>query len=159
MPDTGPCSHPVLFFCSCPEGGSPKWARALEATLHSMGRRKLWRQEGGARRGWELLGSFSRAGEMPPILGPLGKGEETAVYSSGCRKVMGEKAAIVCLKRAGAGSLFPRTLCSAQAPRPNLRKPCFLEGGGVRDWLSACLAVLRESRGGCGPPRGGSDLG
>lgn len=73
----------------------------------------------GARTGQELLGSFSRAEEMSPIPGPLGEGEETAAYSSGCGKVTGEKAAIVCHWRVGAGSLSPRTLCSAQAPAPS----------------------------------------
>lgn len=65
---------------------------------------------------------------MPPTPGPLGEGAETAAYSSGCGKVMGEKAAIVCYWRVGAGSLSPRALCSAQAPT-HLREPCPREGG------------------------------
>lgn len=92
--------------------------------------KKKWGQD------WvEISGSFSRAEEMPPILGPLGDGEETAAYDSGCRKVTGEKAGIVCRLRVGAGRLSPRTLCSAQRPPPCLRKPC--PGVGVEDWLSA----------------------
>lgn len=96
---------------------------------------------------------------MPPILGPLGKGEETAVYSSGCGKVMGEKAAIVCLKRAGGREPLSQDTVLCPGPPPQSQEALFFLGGGVRDWLSACLAVLRESRGGRGPPRGGSDLG
>lgn len=65
---------------------------------------------------------------MPPIPDPLGEGEETAVYSSDFEKVTGEKAAIVCHWRVGAGSPSPRTLCSAQAP-------ACPRGGGC--WLSA----------------------
>lgn len=74
---------------------------------------------------------------MPPIPDPLGEGEETAVYSSDFEKVMGEKAAIVCHWRVGAGSLSLRTLCSAQAPAcPG--------GGGC--WLSAWPLVLRGNK-------------
>lgn len=119
-----PTALPLLL----PLRGKPHVGKGPGSHSPPLGRSKLWRQEGGAGTGWELLGSFSRAGEMPPIQGPLGEGEETAVYSSGSGKVMGEKAAIVCLQRVGAGSLSPRTLCSSQAPRPSLRKPCL--GGG-----------------------------
>lgn len=49
----------------------------------------------GARPGWKYPGSSSRVAGIPPIPGPLGEGEETAAYNSGCRKVTGEKAAIV----------------------------------------------------------------
>lgn len=74
---------------------------------------------------------------MPPTPGLLGEGEETAAYSSGCGKVTGEKAAIVCGRRVGAGSRSPRTLCSAQAPRPNSGSP--IQGGWGRG-LAPCLA-------------------
>lgn len=75
---------------------------------------------------------------MPPIPGPLGEGEETAAYSSGCRKVTGEKAAIVCHWRVGAGSLSRRTLCSARAPGLSHEAPSWR---GVRGWgLALCLA-------------------
>lgn len=104
---------------------------------HSLlpGEQQTLETRSGARIGWELLGCFSRAGEMPPIPGPLGEGEETAAHSLSCGKVTGEKAAIVCLQRVGAGSFSPRTLCSARAPHPSLRNPC--AGWGSRDWLSS----------------------
>lgn len=92
---------------------------------------------------------------MPPIPGPLGEGEETAAYSSGCGKVTGEKAAIVCRWRVGAGSLSPRTLCSAQAPAQSQEAPSW--GAGV--WLSALPLRAQGVRKWTPVGRGGAGLG
>lgn len=55
------------------------------------------------------------------------------------QKGHGEKAAIVCGGRVGAGRRSPRTLCSAQPPPPPacLRKP---HPGGLGGGLALCLA-------------------
>lgn len=52
------------------------------------------------------------------------------------QKGHGEKAAIVCGRRVGAGRRSPRTLCSAQPPAC-LRKP---HPGGLGGGLALCLA-------------------
>lgn len=88
----------------------------------------------GANTQWELPRSFSRAGEMPPIPGPS-EGEEAAEYNSGCQKVMGEKAAIVCSLTGGrAGSLSSRTLV-CPGPCPSSGSPV-LGWGWVGCWLA-----------------------
>lgn len=49
---------------------------------------------------------------------PLGRGEETAAYSSGCGKVTGEKAAIVCLQEWGQGTSLPGHCALPRPPAP-----------------------------------------
>lgn len=71
---------------------------------------------------------------MPPNPGPSGEGEETAAYNSGCGKVTGEKAAIVCSPRGGR-ELLSQILSSAQAPAPAQE---------VLSWGGGSCDVMRE---------------
>lgn len=135
-----PCSYPLLFACSCPEEVGPKRARAPGAALRSPGSSKLWKQEVGARTGRELLGSFSRAGEMPPIPGPLGGGGDSCIQLRLWKGHGGESSHCVPPESGG------RELLS-HAPPPQISGIPGL-GGGAGTGCLPCLGVLRESGGG-----------
>lgn len=73
------------------------------------------------------------------------------------QKGHGEKAAIVCGGRVGAGRRSPRTLCSAQPPPPPPVSGSPILGGWVGGWLSALPLALKLST--VVPTGGGDRLG
>ena len=85
---------------------------------------------------------------------PLAGGGGDSCIQLRLQKGHGEKAAIVCGRRVGAGSHSPRTLRSAQPPA-RLRSPIL--GGWVGGWLSALPLVLKLST--VVPTGGGDRLG
>lgn len=67
---------------------------------------------------------------MPPTPGPLREGEETAAYSSGCRKVMGRKQPLCVAGEWGQGATLPG-LSALPSPLPVSEAPSWGVGWGA----------------------------
>ena len=89
----------------------------------------------GTREGWEFLGSFSRAAEMPPTQAPCGRGRRQLHTAQAAERSRGESSHCVWPESGGGEPLSQDSLlcpapCPPQKPHP----------GGLGGGLALCLA-------------------
>lgn len=144
MPDTGPCSHPVLSLLLLPLRGKPQVGKGPGSHSPLHGEKKTLEIR---RRGQERVGApgvlFKGRGDATHP-GPLGKGGGDSCIQLRLWKGHGGESSHCVPQESGGREPLSQDTVLCPGPPPQSQEALFF-WGGVRDWLSACLAVLRES--------------
>lgn len=116
-------------FALAPKGEAPSGQGPWKPLSTPWGEGNFGDKKEGPGEGGISWGPFQGQGRCHPSWAPWERGRRQLYTAQAVERSWGRKQPLCASRERGAGSLSPRTLCSAQAPRPNLRKPCFFWGG------------------------------